>query len=192
MFRLCMHSRDGVTCYLGLVGTRQEAIRDKQEWGRVLPETGGDRGDGVEQCQGRQGWVGVLPGTWKKWGRVLPGTSRDGVECHQEQGNIGQSASRDWQKCISPLHSSPVHQNTINLFWDDSKLTTYIDKCLQPMVEGLKDHPALGAWEVTYTPHMYNTLREKKLFRSLFSETEDKICFVKYATRLSKDAEFLN
>jgi hypothetical protein len=47
------------------------------------------------------------------------------------------------------------------------------------MVEGLKDHPALGAWEVTYTPHMFNI--PGKIFRSPFSETEEKICFVKYA-----------
>jgi hypothetical protein len=56
-------------------------------------------------------------------------------------------SSRKFSRFIfSPLFAH--HQNTINLFWDDSKLTTYIDKCLQPLVDGLKDHPALGAWEV--------------------------------------------
>jgi len=40
------------------------------------------------------------------------------------------------------------NQDTINLFWDDSKLETYLDKALTPMVEGLRDHPALGFWEV--------------------------------------------
>jgi mannan endo-1,4-beta-mannosidase len=42
------------------------------------------------------------------------------------------------------------NQNTINLFWDDAKLETYINKALSPMVEELKDHPALGFWEVSY------------------------------------------
>ena len=42
------------------------------------------------------------------------------------------------------------NQNTINLFWDDSKLETYINEALTPMVEGLKDHPALGFWEVRH------------------------------------------
>jgi len=40
------------------------------------------------------------------------------------------------------------NQNTINLFWDESKLQRYIDNALIPMVEGLRDHPALGFWEV--------------------------------------------
>ena len=41
------------------------------------------------------------------------------------------------------------NQNTINLFWDDSKLTSYLDTALVPMVRQLKDHPALGFWEVS-------------------------------------------
>merc|ERR1719458_533804 len=40
------------------------------------------------------------------------------------------------------------NQNTINLFWDESKLQRYIDNALTPMVEGLRNHPALGFWEV--------------------------------------------
>ena len=40
------------------------------------------------------------------------------------------------------------NQKTINLFWDDSKLTSYLDTALVPMVRQLKDHPALGFWEV--------------------------------------------
>jgi len=40
------------------------------------------------------------------------------------------------------------NQNTINLFWDDSKLETYLSNALVPMVQALKDHPALGFWEV--------------------------------------------
>jgi len=40
------------------------------------------------------------------------------------------------------------NQDTINLFWDNSKLETYLTKALTPMVEGLKDHPALGFWEI--------------------------------------------
>jgi len=41
-----------------------------------------------------------------------------------------------------------TNQNTINLFWDESKLQTYLDKALKPMVEGLSEHPALAFWEV--------------------------------------------
>jgi len=40
------------------------------------------------------------------------------------------------------------NQNTINLFSEEDKLQTYIDRALTPMVKGLKDHPALAFWEV--------------------------------------------
>ena len=43
-------------------------------------------------------------------------------------------------------------QNTKNLYYDDSKLQSYIDNALVPMVNGLKDHPALMAWEVINEP----------------------------------------
>ena len=44
------------------------------------------------------------------------------------------------------------NQKTINLFWDDSKLTSYLDTVLVPVVRELKDHPALGYWEVMNEP----------------------------------------
>ena len=43
-----------------------------------------------------------------------------------------------------------TNQDTIDLIWDYSKLETYLAKALTPMVEGLKDHPALGFWEVSH------------------------------------------
>jgi len=39
-----------------------------------------------------------------------------------------------------------------NLFWDNSKLQTYIDKTLTPLVNGLKTKKALAAWEVVNEP----------------------------------------
>ena len=44
------------------------------------------------------------------------------------------------------------NQKTINLFWDDSKLTSYLDTVLVPLVRELRDHPALGYWEVMNEP----------------------------------------
>ena len=38
------------------------------------------------------------------------------------------------------------------LFYDDGKLQSYIDNALIPMVQSLKDHPALGAWEIMNEP----------------------------------------
>jgi len=43
-------------------------------------------------------------------------------------------------------------QETINLIWDDSKLDSYITNCLDELVTAVKDHPALGAWEVINEP----------------------------------------
>ena len=37
---------------------------------------------------------------------------------------------------------------SINLFWDESKLTSYIDNMLVPIATALKDHTALLAWEI--------------------------------------------
>ena len=37
---------------------------------------------------------------------------------------------------------------SINLFWDESKLTSYIDNMLVPIATALKDHKALLAWEI--------------------------------------------
>ena len=44
------------------------------------------------------------------------------------------------------------NKKTINLFWDDSKLTSYLDTVLVPMVRELKAQPALGFWEVMNEP----------------------------------------
>lgn len=44
------------------------------------------------------------------------------------------------------------NQNTINLMWDESKLQTYINNALKPMVNALGNHPALGAWEIMNEP----------------------------------------
>jgi len=43
-------------------------------------------------------------------------------------------------------------QNYKDLFFDDAKLQAYIDNALIPMVNALKDHPALGAWEPMNEP----------------------------------------
>jgi len=43
-------------------------------------------------------------------------------------------------------------QNTINLFWDDSKLQRYSDNFLTPLVTGLKNKKALAAYEVINEP----------------------------------------
>ncbi|EFX76384.1 endo-beta-1,4-mannanase [Daphnia pulex] len=50
------------------------------------------------------------------------------------------------------------NQNSINLYWDNSKLQTYLDKALTPMVKALAAHPALGAWEIVNEPEalVYN------------------------------------
>lgn len=50
------------------------------------------------------------------------------------------------------------NQNSVNLFWDNSKLQSYIDKALTPMVKALAGHPALGAWEIINEPEglVYN------------------------------------
>ena len=40
----------------------------------------------------------------------------------------------------------------VNLYWDESKLQTYIDNFLIPVATGLKNHPALFAWEIINEP----------------------------------------
>ena len=42
--------------------------------------------------------------------------------------------------------------NYKELYFDDTKLQSYIDNALIPMVNGLKDHPALGSWEIINEP----------------------------------------
>merc|ERR1711962_1884864 len=45
-----------------------------------------------------------------------------------------------------------TNQEVINLIWDDNKLDSYISNCLDEFVKAVKDHPALGAWEVINEP----------------------------------------
>lgn len=40
----------------------------------------------------------------------------------------------------------------VDMFYDDSKLQSYIDKALVPMVTGLQDKVALGGWEIINEP----------------------------------------
>ena len=44
------------------------------------------------------------------------------------------------------------NDKTIDLFFDDDKLQSYLDNALIPMVKDLKDHPALGAWDIMNEP----------------------------------------
>lgn len=44
------------------------------------------------------------------------------------------------------------NDKTKDLFYDDDKLQSYLDNALIPMVRELKDHPALGAWEIMNEP----------------------------------------
>lgn len=44
------------------------------------------------------------------------------------------------------------NNNYKNLYWDQSKLQSYIDNALIPMVKALRYHPALAAWEPLNEP----------------------------------------
>nr|B4XC07.1 RecName: Full=Mannan endo-1,4-beta-mannosidase; AltName: Full=Beta-mannanase; AltName: Full=CaMan; AltName: Full=Endo-beta-1,4-D-mannanase; Flags: Precursor [Cryptopygus antarcticus]ABV68808.1 beta-1,4-mannanase precursor [Cryptopygus antarcticus] len=44
------------------------------------------------------------------------------------------------------------NSNVQNLFWDESKLNSYINNALTPMVNALKSKPSLAAWEVLNEP----------------------------------------
>ncbi|CAG7726076.1 unnamed protein product [Allacma fusca] len=43
-------------------------------------------------------------------------------------------------------------QTLVNLIWDDSKLNSYINNALIPMVQALSGKPALAAWEIMNEP----------------------------------------
>ncbi|CAL4076448.1 unnamed protein product, partial [Meganyctiphanes norvegica] len=46
-----------------------------------------------------------------------------------------------------------TNQKVIDLIWDDNdKLDSYFNNCLDGLVNAVKDHPALGAWEVVNEP----------------------------------------
>ena len=47
-----------------------------------------------------------------------------------------------WNGAVTP------QTNLLNLLWDESKLQTYIDRALVPMVAALKDKVAIGGWEI--------------------------------------------
>ena len=53
--------------------------------------------------------------------------------------------------CLWNLAVKPTQPN-INLYFDESKLNTYLDKVLKPLASGLKNKPALGAWEIINEP----------------------------------------
>ena len=44
------------------------------------------------------------------------------------------------------------NDKTIDLLLDVEKLQSYLDNALIPMVRELKDHPALGAWDIMNEP----------------------------------------
>ena len=49
---------------------------------------------------------------------------------------------------VSPFIGAKEQFRSINLFWDESKLASYINNMLVPMATVLKDHKALLAWEI--------------------------------------------
>ena len=53
--------------------------------------------------------------------------------------------------CLWNLAVKPTQEN-INLYSDESKLNSYLDKVLKPMVTGLKNKSALGAWDIINEP----------------------------------------
>ena len=53
--------------------------------------------------------------------------------------------------CLWNLAVKPTQHN-INLYSDQSKLNSYLEKVLKPMASGLKNKPALGAWEIINEP----------------------------------------
>ena len=48
--------------------------------------------------------------------------------------------------------ASDPQQTIVNLIWEESRLASYIDNALIPMVEALKDKVALAAWEIMNEP----------------------------------------
>ncbi|KAI9559836.1 endo-beta-1 [Daphnia sinensis] len=51
-----------------------------------------------------------------------------------------------WNGAVRP------QEKALNLLYDESKLQTYIDNALKPMVTDLGNHPALAAWEIMNEP----------------------------------------
>jgi len=76
-------------------------------------------------------------------------TDRDGTLISDLTAFLDECAKNDIFMGLVLFNGAVLrNQNTINLFWDDSKLETYLSEALVPMVKSLKDHPALGFWEV--------------------------------------------
>ena len=51
-------------------------------------------------------------------------------------------------KLMIRINGAKEQFRSIDLFWDESKLTSFIDNMLVPMATALKDHKALLAWEI--------------------------------------------
>jgi len=49
---------------------------------------------------------------------------------------------------MTRINGTKEQFRSIDLFWDESKLTSYIDDMLVPMATALKGHKSLLAWEI--------------------------------------------
>ena len=56
--------------------------------------------------------------------------------------------ARSKLKLMIRINGAKEQFRSIDLFWDESKLTSFIDNMLIPMATALKDHKALLAWEI--------------------------------------------
>lgn len=54
--------------------------------------------------------------------------------------------------CLWDGASAQMTQRLVDLFWDDSKLESYINNALVPMATALRTHKALLAWEIVNEP----------------------------------------
>jgi len=54
--------------------------------------------------------------------------------------------------CLWDGASTKMTQRLVDLFWDESKLDSYINNALVPMATALKTHKALLAWEIVNEP----------------------------------------
>ena len=84
---------------------------------------------------------------------------------------------RPGPKVFNPSLTFSTHRvfRVVNLYWDESKLQSYIDNFLVPVATGLKNHPALFAWEIVNEPegivHSSKTDPEPCFDSSILSST---------------------